>query len=378
MIKILHREYGERVRIVGVADGTGCAEDPAGLPMADLMRCVLGSLPICELNPALLSPTGKLSLANTAEGAALRNTMHNRVVADAFVPAGGRPSTINGSNWREYLQADGTASSKLIVEGANLFLTADARKALFEETGIPIIKDSSANKCGVICSSMEIVACMVTGSAEAFVALKPRYVPQVVERLRELARLEAAMLFTERNRDPTVALPSLSERISSSILRVGAALEVALNRLHDDEKSALWHIVKEQLPSSLFDGAAAGAAVSKLPWPYQRACISSGLSSRLVYREGLSFVEGLPEQTLSDFALTYLQQEPRVRLLAKQVASSGLSFASEVESLLLRGGIRAATIAVATPPQSPMKANSPIKGQKAGGAAPSPVPLSIS
>jgi len=79
-----------------------------------------------------------------------------------------------------------------------------------------------------------------------------------------------------------------------------------------------------------------------------------------VYREGLSFVEGLPEKTLSDFALTYLQQEPRVRQLAEQVAASGLDFAIDVRELLLRGGVRAATEATATPPASPVKTAYPI------------------
>lgn len=30
-IKILFREYGDNVKIVGIADGSGCAEDPDGL-----------------------------------------------------------------------------------------------------------------------------------------------------------------------------------------------------------------------------------------------------------------------------------------------------------------------------------------------------------
>ncbi len=53
-----------------------------------------------------------------------RNTMHNRVVSDAFIPAGGRPNTIHEGNWRAFLLPDGKPSSRLIVEGANLFLTA--------------------------------------------------------------------------------------------------------------------------------------------------------------------------------------------------------------------------------------------------------------
>lgn len=30
MIKILNRDYGERARVVGLADGTGAIEDPTG------------------------------------------------------------------------------------------------------------------------------------------------------------------------------------------------------------------------------------------------------------------------------------------------------------------------------------------------------------
>jgi len=286
-----------------------------------------------------------LTLANTPAGAVARNSMHNRVLADAFVPAGGRPSTVNGSNWREFLRADGTPSARLVVEGANLFFTGEARAALFETCGLPMIKDSSANKCGVICSSMEIVASMVCDGPE-FVALKPKYVPQVLERLRELARLEAKMLFSEHGRQPSVSLPVISQRISASILRVGAELDTALDKLARDEQEALWPVVRSQLPPALFDEPFSPHVEERLPWPYKKSTISSGLSSRLVYREGLAFVEGLPQQQLAEFAFNYLQQERRVRELAKQVAAAGLPFSAEVEKLLLAGGVRAATEAI--------------------------------
>jgi glutamate dehydrogenase len=49
-------------------------------------------------------------------------------MADAFIPAGGRPAAINGSNWRDFLLPDGkTPSARLIVEGANLFVTPEVR-----------------------------------------------------------------------------------------------------------------------------------------------------------------------------------------------------------------------------------------------------------
>ncbi|CAN0351959.1 unnamed protein product, partial [Scytosiphon promiscuus] len=123
-------------------------------------------LPISEYRFNKFGPQGVLHTCDTEEGIRARNTMHNRVKADAFVPAGGRPGTINGSNWRSYLDKDGQASSALVVEGANLFTTPEAREALFKEAGVVFVKDSSANKCGVICSSFEIISSMLMTSEE--------------------------------------------------------------------------------------------------------------------------------------------------------------------------------------------------------------------
>ena len=153
MLKILDREYGSMVRVVGMADGSGCAEDPQGLPMAELLRLFELGLPLCDLRAEQLGPQGAFHSAEHADGAAKRNSMHNRVQADVFVTGGGRPSTINGSNWRDFLLPDGTPSARTIVEGANLFVTHEARQALFEHCALPIVKDSSANKCAVPCSS---------------------------------------------------------------------------------------------------------------------------------------------------------------------------------------------------------------------------------
>lgn len=110
---------------------------------------------------------------STNEGLARRNTMPFRVKSDAFVPAGGRPATINKDNWFMYLDKvqcvaaamglsniveiqDGKPSSPLIVEGANIFNTPEAREELFKHGKVTIVKDSSANKCGVITSSYEV------------------------------------------------------------------------------------------------------------------------------------------------------------------------------------------------------------------------------
>jgi glutamate dehydrogenase len=56
MVRILRREYGPAACVVAMADGSGCAEDPAGLDQTELMRLVDAALPIAAFNPALLSP----------------------------------------------------------------------------------------------------------------------------------------------------------------------------------------------------------------------------------------------------------------------------------------------------------------------------------
>lgn len=126
--------------------------------------------------------------------------MHNRLVADVFVPAGGRPSTIDIRNYKNFLDGTGTPSSKLIIEGANLFITNDARKALYEEAGVHIVKDSSANKTGVITSSYEICSAMLL-SDEEFFENKSKIVDQILGKLRGLARMEAELLFREYDRE---------------------------------------------------------------------------------------------------------------------------------------------------------------------------------
>ncbi|KAL3933094.1 MAG: hypothetical protein SGPRY_000433 [Prymnesium sp.] len=69
MIKILHREYGSMVRVVGIADGSGCAEDPRGLNMQELLRLVDANLPLTAFDQRALGPEGMLASADTRDGA---------------------------------------------------------------------------------------------------------------------------------------------------------------------------------------------------------------------------------------------------------------------------------------------------------------------
>jgi glutamate dehydrogenase len=103
LLKILFREYGENCKVVGIADGFGVAEDPNGLDSQELLNLVRWTRPITSFKRELLSKDGILMDASTNEGLARRNSMPFRVKSDAFVPAGGRPATINKENWFLFL-----------------------------------------------------------------------------------------------------------------------------------------------------------------------------------------------------------------------------------------------------------------------------------
>ncbi len=341
MMRILSRDYGQNACIVGVADGSGVGEDPEGLDHAELMRLFGAGLAIAHFNPARLSARGRIVAADMPEGIQLRNTLHNRLVTDAFVPGGGRPSTINERNWREFLQPDGRPSSPLIVEGANLFLTPQAR-TLLAGAGVTIFKDSSANKCGVICSSFEIASSMLMDEAQ-FLAIKPRYVEEVLARLREIAQAEAVTLLAESRRHPSVPLPELSTRLSHSINMGADAIKPAVGSWRREHGDLFREVVLRHLPCELH--RACGERIfTDLPMPYLEWMVAKSVASRLVYREGIDFLASMDSDAIASIALRYLQKSREVRSLVDQVRSSGLAGAAEIAALLERSGTRAALL----------------------------------
>ncbi len=336
-IKILHREYGEHARVVGIADGSGALEDPDGLDHAELLRLVERSEPAARFDPARLGPRGRVIPVEAAEGVRARNTLHNRVVADVFIPAGGRPQTMHIGNWREFLLADGTPSSRVIVEGANLFITPDARQALGAQ-GVVILKDSSANKCGVICSSFEITASHLLTEQE-FLANKPRFVAEVLDRLRALARAEAELLFRERAKDPAAQLPSLSVQLSRAMMRVQDAIDAIIDDLPAEDRALVDDLVLAHLPPVLRE-LAADRVASRLPPAYVRSIASSSLAARMVYREGLGWVSSLPDATLGRAAFRYLRGEREAATLAKGILQNDNVDRARAAELIARAGAR--------------------------------------
>ncbi len=337
-IKILIREYGSNVRIIGIADGSGCGEDPQGLDHAELLRLVQSSDPIAAFDRGKLGPKGHIVAVEEADGPRLRNTMHNRLASDVFVPGGGRPNTIHFENWQEFLTADGKPSSPVIVEGANLFLTPEARKELWKK-GCFIVKDSSANKCGVICSSYEIVACMLLSDKE-FLEIKECYVAEVLEKLRDFARREAELLLRVAKNHPELPLTEASTRISQVIISTADAIEAALGEPTKAD-AALWQrLILDHLPKVLVE-TAGDRLWQQIPESYLRWLKAKSLAARIVYHEGFESIESVPSEAVASVAFAYLRAEHERNVLAERIEKSNLAERVQIAALLRSGGILA-------------------------------------
>ena len=342
-IKILIREYGSNAKIIGIADHSGCVEDPDGLDHEELLRLFHASLCISHFDVSKLAPQGVMHTVDTPEGVKARNSMHSRLDADAFLPCGGRPNTIDSTNYKQFLKADGcTPTSKLIVEGANLFLTADARKALFQDAGVIIVKDSSANKGGVITSSYEICAAMLLTEDEFF-DQKEQIVQEVLDKLRGLAKLEADLLFREFDDYDGLSLPEVSQIISHCINATTDALSIALDSLPLEDRKDLLPLFRSHLPKTIAD-LAFDRIDSHVPEQYIKNAIASCLASKMVYKEGTKFITSLPTKKLAHIALQYIHNEREIAILMEALNNSNMKTDDKeiVQNLLERGGARTA------------------------------------
>lgn len=209
------------------------------------------------------------------------------VQADLFIPGGGRPETIDKDNWQRFLLPDGTPSAKAIVEGANSFITPAARVEL-QKKGVVVMRDASANKCGVISSSYEIIA-NLTLDEDEFLKNKKRYVKGVLEILERRAADEANLIFRRRRetgRLYTEISDALSVEINANYARLfkffQSKPELAL-------KAPYKRALMAHLPTLLQEDPKFKDRVSRLPQKYRSAILAAEIGSSMVYRAGDDF-----------------------------------------------------------------------------------------
>jgi glutamate dehydrogenase len=296
-----------------IVDGTAALLDPNGLDREALSRIVLQA-DAEAFDASRLGPGGVLLHRNQKRSDGLRE-LHRRlemtptglredwvtlddfhqeydtllftVPADLFIPAGGRPETIDQTTWRQYLKSDGTPSAPVIVEGANSFITPEARRKL-QEAGAVVLRDASANKCGVISSSYEIIGNLLLSERE-FMAHKPEYVRDVLEILERRAADEASIIFKRhREADGKRSYTEISEALSVEINRHKAQLfryfeahpEVQLRPPY--RQALLAH-----LPRMIRESVAWQRRIKQLPSKYRSAILAAEIATNMVYRRPL-------------------------------------------------------------------------------------------
>jgi len=311
----LYRFFPKTAKLLALTDVSGTIYDPEGLDLSIMVNLFHEAKPIALYPPKKLHEGGfLLDLQTKKEETAyatktlcwkrekgklreewlsgsemnhlFRHSLH-RVKTDIFVPAGGRPRTLNDKNYTDFLDAEGKPSSRAIVEGANLYLTPSARNAL-EKLGVLIVKDSSANKGGVICSSMEILASL-TLTEDEFLKEKPELMEQILNTIRQKALSEGELLL-KTNSITGEFLTDISDQISKRINTYTYELLDYLDQIvlpsHPDDPlvKALLNVCPPLLATKYRE-----RVIQKLPAGHKKAMVACYLASQLVYKKGLSW-----------------------------------------------------------------------------------------
>jgi glutamate dehydrogenase len=312
-----------RVSVKLVVDGTAALFDPSGLDHEALSRLVLRA-DADAFDAARLSPGGFVLYRSARRTEGLRELYRRveqtasglredwvtvdefhkefdgllfEVQADLFIPAGGRPETIDQGNWRRFLGPDGKPSAGVIVEGANSFITPEARLRL-QEAGVVVLRDASANKCGVISSSYEIIGNLLF-SAEELMRHKEAYVQDVLEILERRAADEARLIVRRhREEGGKRSFTEISDAISLEINANKARLFAFFQSRPDLAERPLYRrALLAHLPRLVRDTPAWRERIDRLPPKYRSAILAAEIGAAMVYQRGLEpdFAQALEE-----------------------------------------------------------------------------------
>lgn len=205
---------------------------------------------------------------------------------DVFIPCGGRPETINDDNWEKLFTKDHNPTTKAIIEGANSFISPSAREKI-QRQGIVILRDSSANKCGVICSSYEIIGGLLMNDKE-FLDNKSAYVKDVLSILEKRAVDEAKLIF-QRHSQPknTLLYTEISNEISYEINDLTSEIfEYLISHPESLSKPHYKKVLLAHLPDFIQKKKKFRDRVKDLPLKYRGAIISTEIATRSIYSGG--------------------------------------------------------------------------------------------
>ncbi|MBA7669712.1 hypothetical protein ES703_77845 [subsurface metagenome] len=311
LIKLLLTRCPE-AQITSITDASGVIYDPKGIHKQELSSLV-HKTDIAAFSPNNLNEGGFIlysrqrkreglvdlfkKVVRTKQGieeewvsadefhAQLENLIFSHFT-DVFVPCGGRPETIHIGNWEKLFGNDGSPTTRAIVEGANSFISPEAREKI-QKKGIIILKDSSANKCGVICSSYEIIGGLLMKDKE-FLQNKEEYVKDVLKILEKRAIDESELIFQRHNRSQDEKLyTDISNEISDEINELTDTIYDHLVA-HPEKlgkpaylKALLLHFPEFVQKRKIFRNR-----IRNLPLKYRVAMVSTEIATQSVYHGG--------------------------------------------------------------------------------------------
>ena len=292
-------------KTIAIVDGSGVLYDPEGLNRDELIRCAKKRVTADHFNRSLLSPKGFFVSINDKEvklpdgrvvhnGEDFRNKFHldSLAKADLFVPCGGRPAAININNWKQIFDKNGNPKFRIIVEGANLFITEDARIRL-EENGIIVLKDASTNKGGVTSSSLEVYASLALNNDEfdQYMIVKDgkisdfrkSYIEEIIKRIKTNARAEFELMWKEHT-EKGIPFTLLTNMISKRINDITDS--VYRSELVDDE-NFVETTIRRYTPKPLLDLVGIKNIMRRVPRNYLNAIMATKIATDFVYGYGL-------------------------------------------------------------------------------------------
>jgi glutamate dehydrogenase len=294
-----------RDKILAIVDGSGVLYDPESIDRKELKklaksRKMIENFPINKLSAGgfmvnikdrdVILPHDE----KVENGLEFRNTfhLHRLFKADIFVPCGGRPSSVTINNWTTYLNESGEPRFKVIVEGANLFITQQARLRL-EEKGVVLYKDASANKGGVTSSSLEVLASLVLTDQEydelmcvkdgVISEFRQKYINEIIEDIKDNASKEFEVIWKE-NKAKGIPKAILTDVISEKINQIKDA--VAASDLFAN-KALVKKVIAKGVPPTLVKKVGVDKILKRIPKTYLKALFASRLAGAYVYKYGL-------------------------------------------------------------------------------------------
>jgi len=299
-------------KTIGIVDGSGVLYDPEGLYRDELTRLARKRAPIKEFSRSHLGPKGFMVTVDETDitlpdgsqwrtGAELRDVFHltDYATADLFVPCGGRPNAVTTDTVKQLFGEGGRPKFRMVVEGANLFMS-DSARAILEKAGVHVFKDASTNKGGVNSSSLEVLAALALTPEEHQLVMcydpvsggsppgfYQQYVQQIKETIIENARQEFKAIWAHNQKTGTPKI-EVTARLSGKINRMQDAIQENFKEMSDAERDTLIRtVLKKAVPATLIERLGLEGIIKNVPKNYIAAIVGAWVASRFVYRNGI-------------------------------------------------------------------------------------------